>query len=85
MSKTTTLAKPTLANKSKSDTALAFAEAGAAPEKTGTKQAASEIPTTRLNANIPVRLHRALKMRAAAEGKSIGDLVEEWIQSWADK
>lgn len=85
MSKTTTLAKPTLGGKTTSEAALAFAEAGAAPEKTGGKQAASEIPTTRLNANIPVRLHRALKMRAAAEGKSIGDLVEEWIQSWADK
>ena len=85
MSKTTTLAKPTLGGKTTSAAALAFAEAGAAPEKAGGKQAASEIPTTRLNANIPVRFHRALKMRAAAEGKSIGDLVEEWIQSWADK
>jgi predicted HicB family RNase H-like nuclease len=78
MSKTTTLAKPTLANKSKSDTALAFAEAGAEvkPDK-------ADIATTRLNANIPVELHRALKMRAAAEGTSIGELVENWIRSWA--
>ena len=80
MSKPTTLTKPTLGNKTTSETALAFAEAG---EKV--KPAKADISTTRLNANIPVRLHRALKMRAAAEGKSIGDLVEEWIESWADK
>ena len=80
MSKPTTLAKPTLGGKTTSAAALEFAEAGAK-----VKPAKAEIPTTRLNANIPVRLHRALKMRAAAEGKSIGELVEEWIQSWADK
>ena len=33
MSKTTTLAKPTLGGKTTSAAALAFAEAGAAPEK----------------------------------------------------
>ena len=80
MSKPTTLAKPTLVNKSKSDTVLAFAEAGAK-----VKQAKTDIATARLNANIPVELHRALKMRAAAEGKSIGELVEDWIKSWAGK
>ena len=42
MSKTTTLAKPILGGKTKSAAALAFAEAGAATEKTGTKQAAAE-------------------------------------------
>jgi len=78
MSKPTTLAKPKLGDKSKSDTALAFAEAGAE-----VKQAKADIATARLNANIPVELHRALKMRAAAEGKSIGGLVEAWIKSWA--
>ena len=80
MSKPTTLAKPTLSNKSKSDVVLAFAEAGAK-----VKQAKTDIATARLNANIPVELHRALKMRAAAEGKSIGELVEAWIKSWAGK
>ena len=45
MSKTTTLAKPTLV-KFKSDAALAFAEAGAVPETTGAKQAAAEIWAT---------------------------------------
>ena len=42
MSKTTTLAKPTLGGKTTSEAALAFAEAGAAPEKTGAKRAADE-------------------------------------------
>ena len=70
MSKTMTLTKPTLAPKTTSEAALQFAEAK------------PEIATTRLNANIPVELHRALKMRAAAEGKSIGELVEAWIKSW---
>ena len=72
------ITKPTLADKTKSEVVLAFAEAGAQG-----KQAKADIPTTRLNANIPVELHRALKMRAAAEGKSIGELVEAWIKSWA--
>ena len=78
MSKTTTLTKPTLADKSKSEIVLAFAE-------NNKQQPKADIATTRLNANIPVELHRALKMRAAAEGKSIGDLVEAWIASWAKK
>jgi len=80
MSKTTTLAKPTLGGKTTSEAALAFAEAGAE-----VKQSKADTPTARLNANIPVALHRALKMRAAAEGKTIGELVEAWIRSWADK
>jgi hypothetical protein len=42
MSKTTTLAKPTLGGKTTSAAALAFAEAGTATEKTGAKQAAAE-------------------------------------------
>ena len=38
---------------------------------------------TRLNANIKVELHTALKVRAATEGTSIGALIEEWIKGWA--
>lgn len=41
--------------------------------------------TTRLNANIRVELHRALKARAAIEGRTIGDLIEEWIEGFAKK
>lgn len=76
-----TLTKPTLVRPSKSDEALAFAESGSGGKQT--KEGGTA--TARLNANIPVELHRALKMRAAAEGKSIGDLVEAWIRSWANK
>lgn len=74
MSKTTTLRKPKLVSKT-SEAALAFAEA---------RQDTTDLTATaRLNANIPVELHRALKVRAASEGKTIGELVENWIKSWA--
>jgi predicted HicB family RNase H-like nuclease len=36
----------------------------------------------RLNCNIPVELHTALKLRAAKERTSIAKLVEAWILSW---
>lgn len=71
------LSKPTLVRKQAD--ALAFAESGQEGKQ------AKAGATARLNANIPIELHRALKMRAAAEGKSIGDLVEAWIRSWAGK
>jgi predicted HicB family RNase H-like nuclease len=77
---TVALAKPTLGSKTTSEAALAFAEAG-----TDVKPSKAEIPTARLNANIAVELHRALKMRAAAEGTSIVNLVEDWIKSWHNK
>lgn len=41
--------------------------------------------TTRLNANIRVELHRALKARAAMEGRTIGDLIEEWIEGFSKR
>lgn len=74
MSKPTTLSKPTPA-KTTSAAVLAFAEAGSE----------ANIATTRLNANIPVELHRALKIRAVTEGVTIGELVENWIKSWVKK
>lgn len=75
MSKITTLAKPTLVNKSKSEIALAFAE-------NNKQQPQADIATTRLNANIKLELHTALKVRAATEGTTIGALIEEWINGW---
>ena len=69
MSKTTTLAKPTLGSKTTSEAALAFAEAGAAPEKTGAKQAAAERRAffapegyRRLTINLPEALHKKLRL-----------------------
>ena len=41
-----------------------------------------EVQTTRLNANIKIELHTALKIKAATEGTTIGALIEEWIVSW---
>lgn len=38
--------------------------------------------TMRVNANIRTELHTALKVRAAQEGRSIREILEEWIESW---
>lgn len=37
---------------------------------------------TRVNANIRVDLHKALKVRSAEEGVSIRNLIEAWIEGW---
>ena len=66
-----TLKKPAPVQASKAAAALAFAQ--------------PEGQTTRLNANIKVELHTALKVRAATEGTTIGALIEEWVASWAGK
>lgn len=31
---------------------------------------------------LPVEMHQKLKIEAASEGKSMGELIEEWIRSW---
>ena len=67
-----TLKKPAPVQASKAAAALAFAK----PEAD---------KTTRLNANIKVEMHTALKVRAATEGTTIGALIEEWIKGWAGK
>lgn len=66
--------KPILKSADKLQAAMEFA-----------KPKAAEGETARLNANIKVELHRALKMKAAAERTTIGNLIEEWIESWAKK
>ena len=67
-----TLKKPAPVQASKAAAALAFAK----PEAD---------KTTRLNANIKVEMHTALKVRAATEGTTIGALIEEWFKVWAGK
>ncbi|MDB9844804.1 hypothetical protein OAC30_00450 [Burkholderiaceae bacterium] len=67
-----TLKKPAPVQATKAAAALAFAK----PDID---------KTTRLNANIKVELHTALKVRAATEGTTIGALIEEWITEWAGK
>lgn len=66
-----TLKKPAPVQTTKAAAALAFAQ--------------PEGQTTRLNANIKLELHTALKVRAATEGTTIGALIEEWIGSWPKK
>lgn len=87
MSKTTTLAKPTLANKSKSDTALAFAEAGVASETTCAKQATAERRTffapegyRRLTINLPEDLHKKLRLAAVEQDCTATEIIEQLLR-----
>lgn len=90
MSKTTTLAKPTLANKSKS--ALAFAEAGAVPETTSAKQAAAEKRAffapegyRRLTINLREDLHKKLRMAAVEQDCNATDIIERLLVKELEK
>lgn len=93
MSKIATLKKPTLST----DAVRAFAEGARGDQKGegGTKGAsrAENAPTgqksglvpagdVRLTANIKGDLHVRLKVRAAQERKTIGELIEQWIEGW---
>lgn len=94
MSKISTLKKPSRA----AGAALAFSEAAAvAPSSVakGAGQSASEnapmgqksglVPTgdVRLTANIRQDLHTKLKIRAAQERTTVGELIEQWIEGWS--
>jgi len=37
----------------------------------------------RLTANIRGDLHLKLKIRAAQERTTVGELIEQWVESWA--
>lgn len=85
MSKTTTLAKPTLGSKTTSEAALAFAEAGA-PEKTGAKQAAGEKRAffapqgyRRLTINLPEALHKKLRLAAVEQDCTATEIIERLL------
>lgn len=41
--------------------------------------------TTRLNAVVPVSLHKAVKIQAASEGRSITDLLVEALNDYLSK
>ena len=83
MAKVTAFKKPTL------DAVQAFAEGGksktgsAGKAKTG-KTASGQVPEgdVRLTANIREDLHQKLKIRAVQERTTVGDLIEEWVESW---
>ncbi len=38
----------------------------------------------RLTANIRADLHLALKIRAARERTTIGELIEAWVETWKE-
>lgn len=85
MSKTTTLTKPKMVSKT-SEAALAFAEAGAAAEKKGNKQAAAEKRAffapegyRRLTINLPEELHKKLRLAAIEQDCTATDIIERLL------
>jgi hypothetical protein len=92
MSKITSLKKPINSN-----AVLAFAEGAQDAKKVearGTGLSKSEnapkgqksglLPTSdvRLTANIREDLHLKLKIKAAQERTTIGELIEQWVEAW---
>ena len=53
-------------------------------ENAATGQKAGLVPTgdVRLTANIRADLHLKLKIRAAQERTTIGELIEQWVGRW---
>jgi len=78
MAKVSTLRKPTL------DTVRAFAEGKPTGGGATSKTVSGQIPAgdVRLTANIREDLHLRLKIRAAERRTTVGELIEEWIESW---
>lgn len=94
MAKITSLKKPI-----RSDAVLAFAEgargtksvtgrgAGLSNSENAPKgQKSGLLPPgdVRLTANIREDLHLKLKIRAAQERTTIGELIERWVEAWGD-
>ena len=93
MAKITTLKKPTLTTAA----VQAFAEgARGAPTDTERGKDAARAETAppgqksglvpegdvRLTANIRGDLHLKLKIRAATERTTVGELIEQWVEGW---
>jgi hypothetical protein len=57
----------------------AHSEAAPAGQKSGLVPAGD----VRLTANIRGDLHIKLKVRAAQERTTVGELIEQWIESWS--
>ena len=93
MSKTTSLAKPTLTSKSKSVAALAFAEAGVSPKKAGAKQAAASEKRAffapegyrRLTINLREDLHKKLRLAAVEQDCTATDIIERLLVKELEK
>lgn len=92
-SKVPTLKKPTLSR----DAILGFAEGATGgpgkPVRAGATKAAENglqaaksglVPQgdVRLTANIRADLHLKLKIRAAEQRTTVGELIEQWVKSW---
>lgn len=84
MSKTTTLAKPTLGGKTTSAAALAFAEAGAS--KSAGSAAAAERRTffapegyRRLTVNLREDLHKKLRLAAVEQDCTATEIIERLL------
>jgi hypothetical protein len=84
--KTATLRKPVLSGAE----VLQFAEksgegrgkSSAAGAAKGAKSGLVPAGDARLTANIREDLHLKLKIRAAQERTTVGELIERWVQSW---
>ena len=82
MAKVTAFKKPTL------DTVRAFAEGAdqstkrSAGKTKGDKSGQVPAGDVRVTANIREDLHLKLKIRAAEERTTIGELIEQWIEGW---
>lgn len=83
-----TLTKPTLVKKTTAEAALAFAEASAAPEKTGKKQAAKEESKRvffapeghrRLTINVTHEMHKKLRLMAVEQDTTITDILTKLV------
>lgn len=78
--KVTPFKKPTL------DAVQAFAVGGKKGKSgsAGKAKASGQVPEgdVRLTANIREDLHQKLKIRAVQERTTVGDLIEEWVESW---
>ncbi|CAM5787188.1 hypothetical protein ACFOHU_07625 [Ottowia pentelensis] len=61
--------------------------AGPARRASGSSSRSGQLPEgdVRLTANIRADLHLALKIRAARERTTIGELIETWVETWKDK
>lgn len=83
MAKIQNLKKPTLS----AGDVLAFAEkpqAEPSEKPSGPRSGLVPAGDVRLTANIRGDLHLKLKIRAAQERTTVGELIERWVDSWGD-
>lgn len=93
MAKTTALQKPTFTREAVTAFAEAATGATSAPTKGKVLGTAQSAPTgyksglvpegdVRLTANIRGDLHLKLKIKAAEQRTTVGELIERWVESW---